>query len=212
MKRMMIGGFALLALAGGGNVAAATTPEATAALRVTRTTARVIRWLDGDTVRTGRGTVRLMGMDTPERGQECSLRATLNARRLAPGGSRITLVKVADRDNTDRYGRKLRYVTAPSGADVGYRLIVHGLADARYDSAATARTRAGRSTGARCQAPGPGLHAASAASPAPAARRLPPAVLALCPAASAGPGLRRHRPLRVREPRLRRPAQLRRRR
>ena len=119
---------------GGGNAAAASTPEATAALAVTRTTARVTRWLDGDTVRTTKGTVRLVGMDTPERGQECSWQATSNARRLAPKGSRVTLVKVTGRDNRDRYGRLLRYVQNTANADVGLRQIKRGLADARYDS------------------------------------------------------------------------------
>ena len=55
MKRTLIGGLTLLGLMGGGNVAAASTPEATAALAVTRTTARVTFWLDGDTVLTTRG-------------------------------------------------------------------------------------------------------------------------------------------------------------
>jgi endonuclease YncB( thermonuclease family) len=134
LKRTLIGGFALLALSGGGNAAAAPSPEASAALAVTRTTARVTRWLDGDTVRTTMGTVRLIGMDTPERGQECSSQATSNARRLAPAGSRITLVKVTGRDNRDRYGRLLRYVQNRANADVGLRQIKRGLADARYDS------------------------------------------------------------------------------
>ena len=37
------------------------------------------------------------------------------------------------RDNTDRYGRYLRYVQH-SGVDVGHRQIQAGYADARYDS------------------------------------------------------------------------------
>src|SRR4051812_28693837 len=32
------------------------------------TTARVLHWVDGDTVETTRGTVRLIGIDTPESG------------------------------------------------------------------------------------------------------------------------------------------------
>jgi endonuclease YncB( thermonuclease family) len=133
MRRTLIGGLALLALMGSENVAAATAPEATGALAVTRTRARVTDWVDGDTVETTRGTVRLIGMDTPERGGDCYRQATSNAARLAPVGSRITLVRVRGRDNTDRYGRKLRYVEA-SAVDVGYKQIVKGLADARYDS------------------------------------------------------------------------------
>lgn len=95
--------------------------------------ARVVRWIDGDTVKTTRGTVRLIGMDAPERGEPCYRRAKTNASRRAPAGSRVRLVKVLGRDNTDRYGRLLRYVQRYR-TDVGYRQIVRGFADARYDS------------------------------------------------------------------------------
>jgi endonuclease YncB( thermonuclease family) len=134
MKRALIGGLALLAVAGGGEAAAATTPAAASAPAVTRTRARVTSWVDGDTVHTTRGTVRLIGMDTPERGDECSKAATRSARRLAPVGSRITLIRVLGRDNTDRYDRKLRYVRSVHALDVGLQQIKRGLADARYDS------------------------------------------------------------------------------
>jgi endonuclease YncB( thermonuclease family) len=99
----------------------------------TRTRARVLSWVDGDTVRTTRGTIRLIGMDTPERGEECYRQATRSAGRMAPVGTRITLVRVLGRDNVDQYGRKLRYVQNGT-IDVGYRQIKRGLADARYDS------------------------------------------------------------------------------
>jgi len=108
-------------------------PEVHAAA-TTATRARVVRWIDGDTVETTRGVVRLIGMDTPERGQHCYKQAWANARRLAPAGSRIKLVKVVGRDNRDAYDRLLRYVKVSGGRDVGYRQIVGGLADARYDS------------------------------------------------------------------------------
>ena len=110
-----------------------TTPAVHAAA-TTATRARVVRWLDGDTVKTTRGVVRLIGMDSPERGQHCYKQAWANAQRLAPAGSRIRLVKVVGRDNRDAYGRLLRYVKLSGGRDVGYRQIVKGLADARYDS------------------------------------------------------------------------------
>ena len=86
---------------------------------------KVIRWSDGDTVVTTAGTVRLIGIDTPERGR-CGYRAAKRvATRIAPPGSRIQLVNprgVADRD---RYGRKLRYVMR-SGRDVGAVQIKRG--------------------------------------------------------------------------------------
>jgi micrococcal nuclease len=112
---------------------AVASPEVHAAT-TTATRARIIRWIDGDTVRTSRGVVRLIGMDTPERGQRCYRRARSNAQRLAPVGSRVRLVKVIGRDNRDAYGRLLRYVKVSRGRDIGYRQIVAGLADARYDS------------------------------------------------------------------------------
>lgn len=34
---------------------------------VSRTTAKVVRWVDGDTVDSSKGRVRLIGVDTPER-------------------------------------------------------------------------------------------------------------------------------------------------
>ena len=120
------------------NTVAATTTEAptTTVAKTTTTTlprARVVRWVDGDTVETTVGTVRLIGMDTPERGAPCSAKATANAERLAPVGSTVHLIPVQGRDDTDRYDRLLRYVMR-GRVDVGYRQIVHGLADARYDS------------------------------------------------------------------------------
>jgi endonuclease YncB( thermonuclease family) len=105
--------------------------EAQAATTSRRATVRY--WIDGDTVVTSRGTVRLIGMDTPERGEPCYRQAKQNAARRAPAGSRIRLVKVLGRDNTDHYGRLLRYVQRRR-LDVGYRQIVRGYADARYDS------------------------------------------------------------------------------
>ena len=38
------------------------------------------------------------------------------------------------KENTDRYGRLLRYLDSPSGQDLGRELIAAGLAIARYDS------------------------------------------------------------------------------
>ncbi len=118
-------------------VAPTTTEAPTTTVAKTTTTtiprAQVVRWVDGDTVETTVGTVRLIGMDTPERGAPCSAKATANADRLAPVGSTVHLIPVQGRDDTDHYDRLLRYVMR-GRVDVGYRQIVHGLADARYDS------------------------------------------------------------------------------
>lgn len=103
------------------------------AVSMTTSTARVTGIVDGDTIRTSRGTVRLIGIDTPERGRCGYSAATSNAKRLAPVGSWVKLIRVATRDNQDRYGRYLRYVSR-NGVDVGGAQITAGLADARYDS------------------------------------------------------------------------------
>ena len=64
-------------------VAGTTTEAPTTTVAKTTTTtlprAQVVRWVDGDTVETTVGTVRLIGMDTPERGAPCSAKATANA-------------------------------------------------------------------------------------------------------------------------------------
>jgi endonuclease YncB( thermonuclease family) len=67
---------------------------------------------DGDTLRTTRGArIRLVQIDAPELHTDCYGKAALAAlRRLAPAGSRVTLVRDPDLDATDRYGRLLRYV------------------------------------------------------------------------------------------------------
>ena len=57
----------------------------------------------------------------------------MNAKRLTPVGSWVKLTRVAGRDNQDRYGRYLRYVSR-SNVDMGGAQIKAGLADARYDS------------------------------------------------------------------------------
>lgn len=93
---------------------------------------RVVRWVDGDTVQTNRGTVRLIGLDTPERGKCGNVEATRLAKRIAPAGSVIRLRNPKSVQNADRYGRLLRYVNR-SKWDVSAAQIKHG-AWARYDS------------------------------------------------------------------------------
>lgn len=93
---------------------------------------RVVRWVDGDTVETNRGTVRLIGVDTPESGKCGYLSATQLANRIAPAGSVVRLGNPKSVQNADRYGRLLRYVNS-SKWDVSGAQITHG-AWARYDS------------------------------------------------------------------------------
>lgn len=91
----------------------------------------VSRVVDGDTLvlRSGE-TVRLAGIDTPERGQCGYQAATQELARLVQG-KQVRLVP-SDEDR-DRFGRLLRYVDV-GGTDAGLRLLRSGHAVARYDS------------------------------------------------------------------------------
>lgn len=108
------------------------TAQAATSSRTTWTYAKVVRWVDGDTVRTTAGTIRLIGIDTPERGKPGAATATAWANRLAPRGSRVRLGNPVSVKDKDRYGRHLRYVVSRQ-VDVDRAQIVHG-ARARYDS------------------------------------------------------------------------------
>jgi hypothetical protein len=91
----------------------------------------VSRVIDGDTVELGNGAgVRVVGIDTPEEGDCGYDQATANLERLVLM-ERVTLVR-SDED-TDRYGRLLRYVDRDD-VDAGLRQIASGWAIARYDS------------------------------------------------------------------------------
>jgi endonuclease YncB( thermonuclease family) len=88
--------------------------------------------VDGDTVDVdGVGRIRVIGIDTPERGA-CGYESATQAMSLLVLDKDVTLVP-GSTDDADRYGRLLRYVD--SGAvDAGLSLIEDGWAIARYDS------------------------------------------------------------------------------
>ncbi|HWJ66756.1 MAG TPA: thermonuclease family protein [Nocardioides sp.] len=91
----------------------------------------VVNVVDGDTIDLDNGeTVRLAGIDTPERGECGHERAASVLERLVLG-ERVRLV-VSDEDR-DPYDRLLRYVEV-GNVDAGMRLLRTGLAIARYDS------------------------------------------------------------------------------
>jgi endonuclease YncB( thermonuclease family) len=93
---------------------------------------KVQRVIDGDTfVLTNNEHVRIIGIDTPERGQCGYKEATANLQKLIVG-RRIILV-TDGKQTTDKYKRLLRYVDV-GGKDVGLQQILDGEAHARYDS------------------------------------------------------------------------------
>lgn len=95
-------------------------------------TVKVTRIIDGDTlVVAGGATIRLIGIDTPERGQPCYRQARDHLAALIDDQA-VTLTAAPGRDDHDKYGRLLRYVAA-SRTDVGLAQIRDGYAVARYD-------------------------------------------------------------------------------
>ncbi len=87
--------------------------------------------VDGDTIELRNGdTVRLVGIDSPERGECGHERSSDNLARLVLG-KEVRLV-ISDED-VDRYGRLLRYVDLGS-VDAGLAQLKDGHAIARYDS------------------------------------------------------------------------------
>lgn len=90
------------------------------------------RVVDGDTLDVeGVGRIRIIGIDTPERG-ECGFDSATQALAALVACEVVTLTPGAQTD-ADQYGRLLRYVDV-GGVDAGLALIEQGWAIARYDS------------------------------------------------------------------------------
>ena len=90
--------------------------------------------VDGDTVETSQGTVRLIGIDTPERGECGHDEASMAIGSLVSVGDVVTLELPDGQNDRDSYGRLLRYVITESGVDLGQMQVEAGNAIARYDS------------------------------------------------------------------------------
>ena len=86
---------------------------------------------DGDTIRLDDERVRLLGIDTPERG-ECGFDESGDRLRDLVDRRTVSIV-AAPGQTRDRYGRLLGYVEV-GDVDAGRVLIAEGLAVARYDS------------------------------------------------------------------------------
>jgi micrococcal nuclease len=99
----------------------------------------VVEVVDGDTIEVerdgARETVRLVGVNAPERG-ECLADEATRWVRDRIGGRAVELVR--DESDRDQYGRLLRYVEV-DGNDVGAELVRAGLALARRYPPDTAR-------------------------------------------------------------------------
>ncbi|MCT9821139.1 thermonuclease family protein [Microbacterium sp. W1N] len=107
------------------------TPTPTPTPTPTESPATLVRVVDGDTIETSAGTVRLIGIDTPEQGAWGYAEGTAELTQFLSAGA-LTLVAVPGRDDVDQYGRLLRYVRV-NGHDAGLHLIDTGWAVARYD-------------------------------------------------------------------------------
>ena len=122
--------WATMAAAATSRTDGAASPTATAGAFTYRGT--VTHIVDGDTldVRLASGKserIRLIGIDTPERGECYATKATERARLLAMSKP-VVLRGDATQDTRDRYGRLLAYVWIPGGKDLGYQLIAGGFA------------------------------------------------------------------------------------
>lgn len=110
--------------------------EATAA--GTQAFATVTRVIDGDTLDLSTGErVRLIGIDTPERG-DCGYAEAAALLTELVAGRDVSVTNPAEVEDTDAYGRLLAHIGVPgvTGAtvDVGHELVARGLAVPRYNS------------------------------------------------------------------------------
>ena len=134
----LVGAACLLAGCAAGGVASigteSTTPSSVGPASTAAASAQhglVTHVVDGDTVDVaGVGRIRVIGIDTPERGA-CGYESATLAMSALVAGREVVLTPGATSD-ADRYGRLLRYVDG--GADAGLSLIEDGWAVARYDS------------------------------------------------------------------------------
>lgn len=91
--------------------------------------------IDGDTIETSAGTVRIIGIDTPERGECGEDEAAAAITSVLQSGDTVQLTLPEGQNDQDRYGRLIRYVTTDAGIDLGLMQLQAGNAVARYDSA-----------------------------------------------------------------------------
>lgn len=93
----------------------------------------VTRVIDGDTVETSAGyTIRMLGIDTPEKGQ-CGYEEAKDLLSVLILDKQINVGAGGNSEKEDKYGRKLLYIEL-DGVDINLYMIQSGRAIARYDS------------------------------------------------------------------------------
>jgi hypothetical protein len=90
----------------------------------------VLRVIDGDTIVVGNESVRLLGINTPEKGEEYYSEAKIFLENIVLN-KKIVLEK--SKENRDKYGRLLRYVFV-GDKNVNLELIEAGFANAYFPS------------------------------------------------------------------------------
>lgn len=152
----------------------ADSPPASSADTMSRTTVRIMRVVDGDTLKVRvadgrRRSVRLIGIDTPETvkpgtpvqcgGPEASAAMRVLAySRIRPRaiGRVATLIADPTQDRIDRYGRLLAYVES-DGRDLGRSLVEQGWARVRVYAGPFARLGDYRAQERRARGAGRGV-------------------------------------------------------
>lgn len=109
-------------------------PSSTSSSTFDTTLYRVIRVVDGDTVKVdinGGESVRVIGIDTPEtvhpdKATECGGSEASAAARELLDGKRVAVVYDETQDRRDKYGRLLAYLDIPSTGDFGEAMLRNG--------------------------------------------------------------------------------------
>ena len=111
----------------------------------------VSRIIDGDTFQSPAGSIRLFGVDTPERGERCYRQATSGLRQLAGGSVRVESGPRA----RDPGGRLLFYLYTMRGNSIDEILVREGLArawtrDGQHRDALVRLERSAQRSGSGC--------------------------------------------------------------